>query len=302
MPNTASVLIPHVDVGTPPSEFTNYEVTTVEVRFHEFEDLPTTRDVPVKVKSPRFTCFGHQWKLYIYPGGDEYADHGKVSVTLVNLSNKEIVVSHGFCVNSGNLGETTHWHDHNRFAPSRSSSCDRWGVSNFAKRSKLLNQLVDGTLVIEVKVQLSGDDCSNWKASLPFIPENPLRKNVLNKFMDESSADVVFEVHCEQNRAETETETEAETDSNKRAKLSPETFYAHRLVLLDSSSTLAELCKSGGDNNMKPLQINHVKPGIFTFAIPFIWGEGTRQSFEVSCQGIDRCSKLLRGCKSKVGS
>ena len=44
MPNTASVLIPHVDVGAPPSEFTNYEVTTVEVRFHEFEDLPTTRD------------------------------------------------------------------------------------------------------------------------------------------------------------------------------------------------------------------------------------------------------------------
>ena len=108
-------------------------------------------------------------------------------------------------------------------------------------------------------MQLSGDDCSNWKASLLFIPENPLRKNVLNKFMDESSADVVFEVHCEQKRAE----TEAETDSNKRAKLSPETFYAHRLVLLDSSSTLAELCKSGGDNNMKPLQINHVKPGIF---------------------------------------
>lgn len=71
--------------------------------------------------------------------------------------------------------------------------------------------------------------------------------------MDESSADVVFEVHCEQNRAETE--TEAETDSNKRAKLSPETFYAHRLVLLDSSSTLAELCKSGGDNNMRPLSI-----------------------------------------------
>ena len=44
-----------VDVGTPPSGFEDW--TTTMVRFHNFADLPTTKDEGID--SPKFTCFRH---------------------------------------------------------------------------------------------------------------------------------------------------------------------------------------------------------------------------------------------------
>ena len=54
--------------------------------------------------------------------------------------------------------------------------------------------LVDGTLVIEVRMKLDGVNQAT-SHSPPFIPENPSACKVIqNMFMDEKSADVVIEV------------------------------------------------------------------------------------------------------------
>ena len=58
-----------IDVGTPPPSLSkDDEWESIDVRYHDFENLTTTRNEAVS--SPEFTCFGHQWRLGLYPGGN----------------------------------------------------------------------------------------------------------------------------------------------------------------------------------------------------------------------------------------
>jgi hypothetical protein len=95
----------------------------------------------------------------------------------------------------------------------------------------------------------------------PFIPKNPLCKNILKKFMNEESADVIFEVGGSQEGG----------NSRKRTKTAPTKFHAHRLLLQDSAPMLAELCKSnGGESSTIP--ITDVKPDIFRHMLYYMYG------------------------------
>ena len=61
-----------IDVGNPSPGFKRLVESTTgsaEVRFHGFADLPAERGD--FVKSPEFTCLGHRWTLFVYPGGDD---------------------------------------------------------------------------------------------------------------------------------------------------------------------------------------------------------------------------------------
>merc|ERR1712029_319301 len=91
-----------------------------------------------------------------------------------------------------------------------------------------------------------------------FVAENPLQKNILNKFMDEKSADMIFEVTYESAAA-----------SPKRTKACKK-FYAHRFILQECHSALGELCKSGGCSG--PIPISDVKPEIFHHLLFYIYG------------------------------
>ena len=84
-----------VDVGTPPGGISEGWITTV-IRFHGFADLPTTRNE--EVKSPKFSCFGHQWVLDLHPGGAEHSPEGYVAVTLGNESDSSIKIQYGYSV------------------------------------------------------------------------------------------------------------------------------------------------------------------------------------------------------------
>ena len=54
-----------------------------------------------------------------------------------------------------------------------------------------MKELVNGALVIEVRMKTL---TSTAKSITQFIPTNPFHKNVSELFMDEETADVVFEV------------------------------------------------------------------------------------------------------------
>ena len=64
---------------------------------------------------------------------------------------------------------------------------------DFAERSAIIGALKDGTLVIEVHMKQTGAST----LTAPFVPENPFCQNALEKFLDEESADVVFEVSAD---------------------------------------------------------------------------------------------------------
>ena len=248
-----------INVGRPPAGFKGWTMTAVN--FHGFANLPTTRDE--FVESPEFSCFGHQWVLKLYSGGKEDSDEGFVALRLVNRSNESIKIQYGYSARgSYGLEMVNHVNPVVNEFSAQSSIRD---TPNFAERSELLDVLVDGSLVITVKMKLdSTPQLSTDKSISQFIPTNPLTKNVLQKFMDEESADVVFEVNNGSGQSDEHT--------NKKSKTTA-TVYAHRFILQDISTMLSELCKpadSGGD--ITTVSITDVKPAIFKHMIYYAYG------------------------------
>jgi len=238
-----------LDVGTPQNGFNDW--TTVLVRFHGFADLPTT--VGERVYSPQFSCLGHQWRLGIYPGGEEDSREGYVGVNLSNFSNTSIEIRYGYSVRDSDDVVRRHVSDTSAFGAFGSE-----GYADFTKRSKIMESLVDGSFIIEVRMKLP----SSTDSIIRFIPTNPLCKNVLQKFMDEESADIVFEVDNES--------CQNDEHSNKKSK-NTTPFYAHRFILQDISTMLAELCKPA-EEGITTVSITDIKPGIFNHMIYYTYG------------------------------
>jgi len=235
-----------VIVGTPPEGYKEW--TNALVHFHGFANQSTTRGE--EVVSPKFSCFGHQWSLIIYPGGEEDSDERCVSLGLINRSNASIGIQWSFSVRNADCKEVVHY-------PPQTNEFAAWGGNNswvahdFAPRSTLLDLLVQGSLIVEVRMKPTSAD----KSITQFIPTNPIYKNVLQKYMDEESADVVFQVD------NNDGSLEGEEHISKKSKTTT-TLYAHRFILQDISTMLAELCKSD-DEGITTVSITDVKPEVF---------------------------------------
>jgi len=240
--------INRVDVGTPPENFEEW--TTINICFHGFADLSTTRGNGNYVVSPKFSCFGHQWVLCIYPGGRAESDEGYVAVDLANMSSTSIRVRYGYSVRNEEGREVVYDRTSNtEFAPRGTNYQGRnntWFVKNFAKRSKLMNALVDGSLVIEVRMK----DMSTGKSITQFVPTNPINKNMLELFMNQETADVVFEVG----------EQQLDIERTERCITS---FHAHRPILQKCAPTLYEMCGVVDRGEVTTVSITDVKPDIF---------------------------------------
>ena len=249
-----------VDVGTPSSNFEE-DWTTTNVPFHGFADLSTTRGE--EVESPEFACFGHNWELVIYPGGDDGSDDGYVAVYLCNMSNPAIKIHWCYSIRDADGKEVVFRKPlTDKFAGESDDGDDATnslGDSDFAKRSKLIKALVKGALIIEVRMRL----IEASKLSSQFIPTNPLSKNILNKFNDEESADIIFEVGSGSKQGK---------GTRKKAKTTTTTFHAHRLILQDGASTLTEMCKPAGGGSVATVSITDVKPDVFQHMLYYIYG------------------------------
>ena len=136
------------------------------------------------------------------------------------------------------------------------------GCSNFAKRSDILNSLVDGALVIEVHLKL----VDPTPKLPPFIPENPSCKIIQGIFLDEESSDIVFEVGGQQIKNNTK---------KKAKKTLSVTFTAHRLILGKCGSTLADLCRPEGRRTQHKttlIKILDVSPDVFHHLLYHVYG------------------------------
>ena len=206
-----------VIVGTPSLCLDGW--TRTEVCFHGFSDLSTTRDE--EVASPIFSCFGHTWLVELYPGGDEKSNDGYVAIDLGNMSNEAIKIQYGFSVRDA-AGKEIVYHKPktNEFGacdPDGDNVQNAWFNANFAKRSTLMDALIEGTLIIEVRMRSKAIEVHKQ-----FIPENPINNIILESFNDEESADVIFEVGSG---------SEQSKGTLKKAKTSTTTFHAHRFIL-----------------------------------------------------------------------
>ena len=242
-------------VGTPSPEFNKWsttERTTKIICFHKFATLSTERGE--SVYSPYFDGFGNQWCLQIYPGGD--ADEGMVSIFLCNMSNKAIGIDFGFSfiTGSGKQMLCTQLGTPNHFAPVDDTESSGFGYSNYAKHSTLMSSLVDGALVIKVNMKV---------ASLPFILPNPSACEVIRGlFLSTKSADIMFEVGREE---------QPKVKTMKEAKKALVTFPAHRLIVENCSTILADMCESNDDGKTQ-VPIHNVSPDVFRLILSYIYG------------------------------
>ena len=78
-----------------------------EVCFDNFERLPFERGE--YVESAKFTSFGHQWCLAIYPGGEVFSGDGRVSIYLYHKSKGDIEIDSSLMIKSSI--EQTHKYD-----------------------------------------------------------------------------------------------------------------------------------------------------------------------------------------------
>ena len=251
----------HTHMGTPPPGY-DEDWATHTIHCHGFASLSSERDE--SFTSPEFMLLGNQWRMELFPGGDEDAAEGMTSPFLRNMSSKSIEIDYGFSVNDGRGKRVAYKRSATscNFAPEGDDDGDDhcWGCFNFAKRSKLMSSLVNGTLVIEVHIRLAKPTTS---VSPPFIPENPLTKMIQGLFLDEKSSDITFEVGGDQRK----------DNAKKVTKTTPVAFPAHRIIVAKFSNTLADLCASGGgDNGTNPIQIDNVSPDIFRLLLSYIYG------------------------------
>ena len=268
-----------VDVGTPPEGYKEW--TTALVRFHGFANLTTTSGEVVL--SPEFSCFGLQWRLELYPGGRDNSDEGYVSIALVNKSNTSIKVKWGCSLRDANGKELVHHAPQtSEFAAQGSQAPlhSGWCNGNFARRSTIMSSLVNGSLVIDVRTKSTAAD----KSITQFIPSNPINKNVLELFMDEETADVVFEVDnvC----------CQSEGHTNKKTK-STSTFYVHRNILKKCAPTLYEMCGVVDRGEITTVSITDVSPEIFKHMIYYTYGgKLSKEDLEDNAKDIiDACDK-----------
>jgi predicted amino acid-binding ACT domain protein len=209
---------------------------------------------------------GNPWRLQIYPGGHATAAEGMVSLGLVNKSDKSIEIDYGFSVNYG-IGKQVAYKQSDgpyNFDPEgtvnpEGIATNNWGFPNFAMRLSLLSLLINGTLVIEIRMRLAKP---TKYVPPPFIPENPFAKNIQRMIMDENFGDISFAVGGNQKKK----------NAKKVAKTAPVMVHAHRDILSEcSTGILADICRSSVVSS-SPIQITDVSPAVFHHLLHSAYG------------------------------
>jgi hypothetical protein len=230
---------PVVDVGTP-SPNTQQDWVKTKVYFHGFDDVPSTTEL---LKSPSFYCLGHEWALDLYPRGNKRDENifleGSMGLYLAHHSNGKIEIEYGFAF--VDFIETPNMNTIYAF-----SDRDSYGCPACIEHEKALLLLVNGALVIEVRMKLV-------KTATPFIPENPSTRLTAKEFFnDQEYADVIFEIKW------------------GLLKKTATKFYAHRMFLKKAAPQLAELSLSVEPPSV--IELPNISPQTFNDLLLYIYG------------------------------
>jgi hypothetical protein len=156
-----AVRIRNVNVSTaiaqPPQQWKPFHFNV-----SNFKDLPTTRDH--YVSTPEFLCNGHKWYLRIYPGGNDRAAEGMVSMYLYHRSEGRVSANYDLMVidkagKSKNLSAQS--------IDIFEGEGKGFGWDNFIKRSDILKMLdSNGTMTVGVTMKEEPSDV--------YVPKNPV--------------------------------------------------------------------------------------------------------------------------------
>eukprot|EP00956_Cyclotella_meneghiniana_P021977 scaffold40799_cov31-Cyclotella_meneghiniana.AAC.5 len=230
-------------VGEPPSNFGSWESKTIYI--HNFLDLADTKGDDNVVDSPEFTCFGHVWKLGVYPGG--------VTVDLCNQSNDKITVDFRITVLKAD-GKESHWTieaEKKEFASVQHDAVTHsqhhaWG-DDIVSRAKLVENQSDyfdnGALKIKLQMRLSEGYYHNI-----IVQHLPICHN-MDVFQDDKTSDVAFH-------------------------LKGEIIVAHKCIIKSTAPDFYVMCE--GYSMASPMPITDVDKDIFEIMLKSLYGGRVR--------------------------
>ena len=223
-----------VSVGEPPHK-RRREVETVTFIIHDFKNRKEKRSEPID--SPRVRAHGYNWRIQVYPRGDEGSP-----------TDTEYIACHLRLAQEGDATAslTIRCKGYKRTAafPARfHKSTFEWGYRDFLKRQSILDEYLedDGSLVIEVDIQIADGKRVAW------YPKKLQQQDVLVELYQDASSetsDVAFSVG--------------------------ETVYrAHKNILSVRAKKIYEMAEEY-DNGV-PVPIHSMRGEIFKSVLDFVY-------------------------------
>lgn len=244
-------------MGTPSNNYVEWE--TLKFRLHGFEEMMWTKGH--SVTTPELTCFGQRWALQVYPGGANDSTDGMISIFLNHRSGKSCG-SFQFAVAIKEDDGLSYADEVRVCTKEFEANSSGWGWSDFIERSRALDALVNGTLVVDVSIKPMDLD------KLPFVPKNPFRDAMRKIFLSEKYADVLFEV--KENKENQDAQQDVDGDEGTEP-LTTTYWHAHRFVLEECAPALADMCGSSCDDVVH-VPITGVSKDVFRHLLSYVYG------------------------------
>eukprot|EP00956_Cyclotella_meneghiniana_P007915 scaffold10506_cov26-Cyclotella_meneghiniana.AAC.1 len=224
-------------VGTPPSDYECWEQKIIH--FHNFLDLPDTKSEDNFVESPEFKCFGHEWRMKMWPGGnDAGGSNGCVPICIFNISEEKITLDWKLILLKADGNEDIIGGERRLFGTGSGR-----GIANAVSRATLLEKqseyLDKGALKIKVQMRLSNGCYHNRiRQQLPDCSYTDI-------FNDDETADVAFD-------------------------LKGEILVAHKGIIKSKAYDFYVMCE--GYSKESPMPITDVDKFIFQIMLASLYG------------------------------
>eukprot|EP00956_Cyclotella_meneghiniana_P017618 scaffold28907_cov22-Cyclotella_meneghiniana.AAC.2 len=225
-------------VGTPPSDYECWE--TKIIHFHNFLDLPDAKGKDNFVESPEFKCFGHKWRLKVFPGGTGTAKDGRVSICIFNVSEVNVTINFEILMLTADGYEKKLGGEKMTLIKSGKGR----SIANAVKRAWLVEHqsyyLDRGALKIKVQLRLSKGCYHNT------IRQHLSHCDNVNVAGDEETCDIAFD-------------------------LRGEIMVAHKCIIKSKASDFYVMCDKYSKTS--PMPINDVEPYIFFIMLRSLYGD-----------------------------
>jgi hypothetical protein len=227
-----------IHVGTPPENwFGPWEWEDKTIYFHNFLGLPSVRSNDNFITSPRFRCFGCDWELKLYPGGEESEDGSDsynqwATIYLCNCSGAPVTISWRMELGGGDgYGSSS--------PRTFSESFDEVGCRSSRRSIWRDNFLLNRPLIVKLSMKLCPK--THGKITVP----RPSNCNYMDIFLDNETANIKFVV--------------------KGANV-----VAHKCIIKSQAKELYVMCESYSE--AKTMMITDVEWEIFEMMLRTLYG------------------------------
>ena len=243
-----------IEAAQPREGWTTFQFKLVG--FRDYADVTSSTDD--WLDTPKFSYEGDEWLLRICPGGDSNVDDGYLSVFIAYTAIKGRKSALKFEVQIlDKSGRKRKKKKHATLQKDVFENTDNFPVRGFTKLMLLSDILDESQNILDefgsITIAVSMKDTP----STAFVPKNPFQDIVQNKFLDEETSDVCFEVST----------AEPNEDNTVRARRTIQ-FHAHRFILNMCAPMLAELF---GEESTA-VSVNDIKPDVFQQLLWYVYG------------------------------